>query len=511
MKLSGVLATLFLLACYVRAANPDQKPIELALMSSVGNSRGLMYHVNFTVGTPGQLQTIIIDTGSSQTFVLGSNASFCEAHGCNSGTFDLTKSSTYEKTNPGAFEQKFMAGSTWFKGDYVRDVVQMSRTEPPCLGIDLLTSSSDDLVISKIPFGLANRLKHTIEPYTGIMGLGYSKGRIGLPPTFVEGLVQAGAIPSRLYSVYLHTLDRYGSILFGGLDTDKYKGPLSTLNLVRDDGKERVDNFFLYLEEIRVRPSNGSGQTIFSSTNDTKLLTMLDTGSPLWQIPMSLYYEIVEYTGAELSSDKSSMVRPCSEIARGIANNTYFEITFAGNGSNTAELRVELADLFTPITTENGRPVLDGTGQPICELAVAPQSAFHRVSLISSSVMRAGYWVFDLDNGQVSLAQANLGATSSNAVQVEAGPEGLKKVAKDLKAETQRDEVEGLRQSSVAYGLSTATNTIGYTTGIKSYPTPTGTDTREPSNVHNSPRSRGNPHVRRAENAAATAMSFGAP
>lgn len=268
------------------------------------------------------------------------------------------------------------------------------------------------------------------------MGLGYSKGRTELPPTFVEGLVQAGAIPSRLYSIYLNTLDRYGSILFGGLDTDKYKGPLTTLNLVRNDGKERVDNFFLYLDEIKVQPSIGPGQTILRSTNDTKYLTVLDTGSPLWQIPMSAFGQVVEYTGAELSSDGSSMVRPCSEIARGVANTTHFEITLAGNGSNTANLRVELADLFNPVTADDGSAVTDGTGRPICELVVAPQSGRHSFALISNSVMRAGYWVFDLDNGQVSLAQANLGANSSNVIQVAAGPEGLKKVAKDLKAET---------------------------------------------------------------------------
>lgn len=95
-------------------------------MSSVGNPSDLMYHVNFTVGSPGQLQTVTIDTGSSQTYVLASNASFCEANGCDGGTFESTKSSTYEKTDPGALEQRFMRNTMWFKGDYVKDVVQMS-------------------------------------------------------------------------------------------------------------------------------------------------------------------------------------------------------------------------------------------------------------------------------------------------------------------------------------------------------------------------------------------------
>lgn len=39
--------------------------------------------------------------------------------------------------------------------------------------------------------------------------------------------------------------------------------------------------------------------------------------------------------------------------------------------------------------------------------------------------MRAGYWVFDLDNGQISVAQANIEASSSDIVKVLKGVDGL--------------------------------------------------------------------------------------
>ncbi|KAI4740300.1 acid protease [Aureobasidium sp. EXF-12298] len=473
MKHSEVLLPLSLLLCCGRAARLHPNTVELALTSTVGSPAGLMYHVNLTVGTPEQVQTLIVDTGSSNTFVLASNASFCKAHGCDDGTFDLSRSSTYEMTNSRAFKTYFMGGSTWFVGDYARDVVQI-----------------------------------------GIMGLGYSsnmsdrKRKKDMPPTFLEGLVQAGAVPSRLYSIHLDTLDKYGSILFGGVDTDKYKGPLTTLNLVPSRLSGKVDNLHLYLEEVKMQSPDGPSQTILRSTNDRRYRTLIDSGTPEWQLPESVYLKVLEYAGAKLSSDKRSYVRACSEVARGIANTTYFDITFAGNGSNTANLRLEWADLFPPVTTKDGSAVTDGTGRPICELAVAPKSRFSTFLLTSSSVMRAGYWIFDLDNGQISLAQANLGANSSNVVQVEAGPEGLKKAAKNLRAETQGDEVEGRKPVSKAYEFSTATNTVGYATGIKSYPTSTSIGIHNLSSDHSSPRHRGSPHVRRAENAAATMASL---
>lgn len=383
----------------------------------------------------------------------------------------------------------------------------------------LLTCSVDDLVISKLPFGLAHRLKESITPHTGLMGLGYSsnmsdrKRKKDMPPTFLEGLVQAGAIPSRLYSIYMNTLDRYGSILFGGVDTDKYKGPLTTLNLLPARYTGKVDDFNLCLEEIKMQPFNEPSQTILRSTNESRYETSIDTGTPDWWIPTSAYQEVLKYAGGEppkgVWAEVSSRhrVRPCSEVARGIANTTYFEITFAGNGSNTARLRLELADLFSPVTEKDGSAAIDGTGQPLCFLRVLPSDSVNDL-LTSSSVMRAGYWIFDLDNGQISLAQANLGANSSNVVQVEAGPEGLKKAAKNLRAETQMAEAEGRMPVSKVYELSTATSTIGYATGTESYPTPTGAGTRDPSSNRSPSRHRGRPHVRRAENAATSMASL---
>ena len=103
--------------------------------------------------------------------------------------------------------------------------------------------------------------------------------------------------------------------------------------------------------------------------------------------------------------------RPCKEVVRGA---TYFQLTFSGYGStNTATLNVDMADLFSPYA---------GT----CQLAVTVDSSGETLG-VGHHVMRAGYWVFDLDNGQISVAQANLEASSSNVVKVQKGAGGLSK------------------------------------------------------------------------------------
>jgi hypothetical protein len=377
----------------------------------------------------------------------------------------------------------------------------------------------DDITITNFPMGIATEVSLRITPYTGILGLGYSSSmahptfeeikngdKVALPPNFVEALVQAGAASSRLYSIYLNSLDRLGSIIFGSIDTAKYHGTLTTLNVVAWDEKP-VHNFVLYLDSIIMQPHDGPNKTILRSTKEERYLTVPDTGSPVWYLPTSAYHEVAEYAGVistdelKLSSnfDYSRLVRPCSELIRGNDNTTRLETAFAGNGTNTGTLNVELADLFIPLTSEDGIAVTDEAGRAMCWLRVEETGG--TILVTGSPVMRAGFWVFDLDNGQVSLAQANLRAnSSSNVVRVEAGADGLSKAANELKAETKKIDVEGQMSSAAVYSLSTATSSVGYSTGMGFHTTATGTT----ESVRDDPtRPRSSELVRRFESAAA--------
>ncbi|KAI5194133.1 acid protease [Aureobasidium subglaciale] len=443
-------------------ASARANTVELALMSSVGKDDGFAYYTNITVGTPAQLHTLLVDTGSGISILMASNASFCESHICNHGTFDSSKSSTFEVVEHERLVMNY-ADFSHFYGDYFTDVVQIN-----------------DRVISNVPMGRAHDVKLSYSPYTGTLGIGPSPQ--GHPPGLVDSLRKAGAISSRLYSIYLNTLDQYGSLLFGGVDTDKYKGSLTTLNCVRSPllGRRHdiVSDFFLYLHEIAILPHDGPKQIIHQSTKDNPYYTLPDTGSSGWQLPASAYNRVIESAGVERAFDRDAglsyraFVRPCSDVARGIANTTHFELTLTGNGTNTATLDLELADFFVPVTSEDGSFMTNSVCQAMCELQVYERR--DNFLITGNGAMRAGYWVFDLDNGQVSVAQANLQTNSSNVVAVDAGTEGLSKAALNHKAETQHDLVEDGSPASGTYKLSTATNTVGYANGAESYPVVTG-------------------------------------
>ncbi|THZ31242.1 acid protease [Aureobasidium pullulans] len=460
MKLLKTFTFLPLL-CFGVEATEHHGTVELALMNSVGNKYGDEYYVNITVGTPGQLQSVLIDTGSSSTIFLASDVPGCNETLCPQ-TFDLSASSSFDAVSPGALYAPF--GGAAALGDFVTDVVQIG-----------------DLSISKVPLGLAHTFRSRLQPYTGILGLGYSSReainrtmshKVPKHPSFIEVLTKANAISSRLFSVHLNKLDMYGSILFGGIDTAKYKGPLTTLNCLNSKHDE-VDQWYLNLQEVTMQPHDGPELTLLRSTQDEPRLALVDTGSPDWQLPSSAYHKVLGFAGAEAPDGLWPLPgfnRPCRQVAYGAANTTHFQLTFAGNGTNTATLDLELADLFTPITGDDGSATVDRYGQPLCMLRIVEVEENNEPLIISSSVMRAGYWVFDLDNGQISLGQSDLETTSSNVVQVQAGTDGLSRAVQRLVPESQLNDVEGQMALPSTYKLSTATNTIGYTTGAQFYP-----------------------------------------
>lgn len=150
-----------------------------------------------TVGTPPQLQTVILDTGSSDLYFDASTASTCEnppsaTQACEGGTYDLSKSSTYNEVHPApSFNTSFGDGSSAL-GPYGSDVIGIG-----------------DVQVSPVQFGVATTVTSTTGYAIGLMGLGYSNNEAVTSARYFyqnmpEVLKDSGEINSRLYSVFLN-------------------------------------------------------------------------------------------------------------------------------------------------------------------------------------------------------------------------------------------------------------------------------------------------------------------
>ncbi|KAH0310844.1 hypothetical protein KCU71_g7907, partial [Aureobasidium melanogenum] len=297
----------------------------------VSTDDGSAYYLNISVGTPAQLQTIELDTGSSDLFVTDSTAPFCRNNTCAGGTFDASKSSTFQVDAPAAFNVSFADGST-DTGDLISDVVQIR-----------------DLVITNVTF------------------------------------------------IFLSNLGKYGSIIFGGVDTQKFQGNLVTLDCF-PSGKN-VKDFNLYMPNVTMVDGNGTVTQIVGKNNTQ--YGFFDSGTSAWYVAETVFNRIIDLTGFVYSPDLGLAIRTCADISNTIA----FDFHFGG---------------WRGVT---GVPYTDPSGKQYCALEVLPaKSSFNGVW--GDSIMRAGYFVYDLDNGQVSIGQARY-SDQSNIVAVQAGPHGL--------------------------------------------------------------------------------------
>lgn len=437
---------------------------ESALLTNFAGSIGLRYFVNLTVGTPPQPQTVFIDTGSSDTILLAADAPICQGEKskskCLGGSYNTSASSTFTMLSPGAIvanygENASAASEGGFVADLVTDVIQIG-----------------DLVVSGAHLGLAHEAEGNFlgnGRYTGIMGLAYPaieavKQDQPKYPTFVESLVGAKAIATRLYSLYLNEASSYGSILFGGVDTEKYTGNLTTLNLLPSGLEDKkVQLFALRLDEVSATLEDGTEEAIIAP-KELDGAVWPDSGTATWNVPTDTYNKIINMTGVKVSG--SNAVLPCSKIS----NKTSFTFTFSGNGTNKAQLEVPLTSLFIPATLADGSGIAKVDGEEACVLMVKEAAPNLSIYLMGDPVMRAGYWVFDLDNGQVSIAQARLSSTASNIVAIEAGPHGVMNATNqpsELSANSTA-KIDGTATASVSYSLSTAESAVGQTAGPQS-------------------------------------------
>lgn len=219
------------------------------------------------------------------------SARACQNHNCPGGSFSPVNSSTFQivhEPNDQPFHIGYVDG-TKARGNYSTDVVSLGGA-----------------VLTNFTFGLANQilappaLRNGVK--FGIMGVSYGGQESGarcndhagcrgafITPTIPDALYTAGYIQSRSYSLYLDALpEQKGSILFGGIDTAKFVGELTTL-AVQPDVSGGAKNGMYVGQDLRltsVSATINSTTTPFSSNHYSRT-ALLDTGSTHMQLPVS--------------------------------------------------------------------------------------------------------------------------------------------------------------------------------------------------------------------------------
>ncbi|KAK3393562.1 aspartic peptidase domain-containing protein [Podospora didyma] len=353
------------------------------------------YFATCRLGTPGQDLTLQLDTGSSDIWVPDSNAEVCRQTGsgqCTFGTFNPDKSTTFEVVN-NDFNISYVDGSS-STGDYFTDHFEIggANLRNMTMGLGLNTDIAYGLV------GVGYALNEAIVG---------TESTASVYPNLPVNMMDQGLINTVAYSLWLNDLDASkGSILFGGIDTEKYVGDLTSIKVYPTQG--HYTSFLVAFTSLDAYSS--SGHDTLTSTS-FPIPVVLDSGTTLSYLPADLARQIWKEVGAVYSQQYELAVIPCSmQYSKG-----YFSFGFAG--PNGPRINVTMDELVLDLTSGEAPKFTSGSfkGQDACEFGI---QAFSNSGpfLLGDTFLRSAYVVYDLVNNEIGIAPTDFNSTKTNVV-----------------------------------------------------------------------------------------------
>ncbi|KAF8371973.1 hypothetical protein PRIPAC_78402 [Pristionchus pacificus] len=319
------------------------------------------YVGNITVGTPGQMFEVVLDTGSANLWVPDATCSGGLTNPCaNKRKFESTKSTTYAK-NCKPFTIEYGTGSA--KG---------------FLGQDTVRFGTDDtaLTVPKCTFGQATSIAAFFkrDVIDGILGLAFQSLAVdNVKPPFVEAIDQ-NLVDQPLFTVWLEH-EGFKENVAGGVYT---WGAVDTTNcgpLIAYEPLSSATYFLFNLKSV----------SIGSYTNTKGWQVVSDTGSSLLSAPLDVVENVAKTIGAKYDQSSGLFIVDCNAKIENL------QLTI---GSATYSLNYE--NMIIPITATQ------------CGLAMDPYigGGFGPQWILGDPFIRQYCNIYDLGNKRMGFARS---------------------------------------------------------------------------------------------------------
>lgn len=173
-----------------------------------------------------------------------------------------------------------------------------------------------------------------------------------------------------------------GSILFGGVDTEKFKAPLADLPIVPDTGSSKTDGMVVELTSIALNDKHGS----LNLVKDTVYPALLDSGAENLDVPDFILKPILKATGAILDTALGGS----SAVACNLTT-TDAKFEFGFGGKNGPKIEATVGDLIEPYQGDE----TFGDGSPVCTLRIKPSNDGSLT--LGSPFLGSAYAVYNLE------------------------------------------------------------------------------------------------------------------
>ncbi|KAI8063317.1 aspartic peptidase domain-containing protein [Gongronella butleri] len=233
----------------------------------------IAYLMNLGIGEPPQKFTLLVDTGSSTTWV--------PAYGCDREcgypmhSYMATNSSSFDPTG---ILMKIKYGEGFAYGFFARDTFTFAGQSAQ--GVYFAMSNANDGQLSE-------------AGADGILGLGpdtlsrYDNPQHLVLPTLVSSMAEQSVISKNVFSFYFHPLSNdnavwesriNGEIIFGGVDSSKVDGKI--FYVPRSNQPHMLEYWAMDIDDVAI---NGKPMQM-----KEKLAAMIDSGSTLMYLPSSV-------------------------------------------------------------------------------------------------------------------------------------------------------------------------------------------------------------------------------
>ena len=321
----------------------------------------------------------------------------------------------------------------------------------------------------RILTGLQFGLDYESTSADGILGIGYAADEAQVNAAhrksyanFPQALVSANLIKSDAYSLWLDDLEaNTGSIIFGGIDTDKYTGQLQTLPIQKEF--DEYAELIITLSSMRIV----NGDKINSLNTDLPTAVILDSRSGLTYLPNA--NAIYTALDVQYSQQDAAAFANCD-----LANaNITLDFSFT-----SLTISVPISELVLSIgSVEEGREnpnpsdnsessyISGGSDENICLFGIAPSQG--STPVLGDTFLRSAYVVYDLANNEISLAQTDFNSTTGHVIEIGIGTGSVPDATRMISAvEASVTQSEGARIASVSGtvtggSISTGTNSPG--------------------------------------------------
>ncbi|KAK2034130.1 eukaryotic aspartyl protease [Colletotrichum zoysiae] len=331
--------------------------------AKLANRSDVAYYAQLNIGTPPQAVYAQLDTGSFElwvnpdcTVLAASDQRFCQAV----GVYDPSRSTTAVRM-PTTKTLRYGIGAANIS--YVRDSLALAGSPS---------------TMRQVQFGVASSSE---DQFAGILGIGAGEGVNTRYKNLIDELAAQGVTRTRAFSLGLGSKDEQeGAIVFGGIDTSKFSGPLARLPIIpADEAPDGVARYWVNMQSLSLTPPSRRTRVYANSS----MPVFLDSGATLTLLPEELANMIAADFGS--SGVDANGFYPVSCNLVGLNGTVDFD--FAG-----MKIRVPYREMIRELRTT----------PPTCYLGIVPNADF---TLLGDTFLRSAYAVFDLDSNVAYLAQ----------------------------------------------------------------------------------------------------------